>query len=245
MTAVSGRWAVVSLLVVLVCVTAAATATGQFSVGDESGAVDDAAGDAATAPSADATHTAVDEADPVDRQSDAPGPRDDQYALAPTNGSAALDDRRLAAAIAAEINHYRGDPLVHDTVDRTLATNTTTGARLTAMTRERSARMAAAENDSADQAGLDARDRYRDAGLRDRCRLPSPYNSQLLPLERLELATGTETTGATVSEVAEAVVQQWYDRRESRRVLSVPAADHLGVGVTVTNDVAYVAVALC
>lgn len=156
-----------------------------------------------------------------------------------------IDEARFEARLVAAINDRRGDPLVDDTVDATLATDTKTGRTLSTLARNHSERMAAQGRASPVAGGMDTRDRYAAAGLRDRCRPRHGTNAYLRPVTDLELVTSVDPNGANATRAADAVADYWFDLSGPRDTLYMQNVNHVGVGAATADGVVYVTVALC
>lgn len=166
-------------------------------------------------------------------------------ATTPATPEAAIDEARFEARIVAAINDRRGDPLADDAVDASLATDTKTGRTLSTLARNHSERMAAQGRASPIAGGMDTRDRYAAAGLRDRCRPRHGTNAYFRPVTDLELVTSVDPNGANATRAADAVADYWFDLSGPRDTLYMQNVNHVGVGAATADGVVYVTVALC
>lgn len=97
--------------------------------------------------------------------------------------------------------------------------------------------------------GNSSEDRYRMAGLHSTCRFASETESYLITAESNNLEVITRTAAGRAyqddgetqfneneRQVARAIVQNWFDGMVSRPRLLYENAEHVGVGVEVTQD---------
>jgi len=166
-------------------------------------------------------------------------------APAQTTPDTAIDEARFEARLVAAINDRRGDPVTDDTVDGSLATDTKTGRKLSALAGNHSERMAAQGRASPIAGGMDTRDRYAAAGLADRCRPRHGTNAYFRPVTDLELVTSVDPNGANATRVADAVADHWFDLSGPRDTLYMANANHIGVGAATADGVVYITVNLC
>ncbi|WP_423999681.1 CAP domain-containing protein [Haloarcula salina] len=164
---------------------------------------------------------------------------------AQTTPGTGIDEARFEARLVAAINDRRGDPLADDAVDATLATDTKTGQTLSTLARNHSERMAEQGRASPIAGGMDTRDRYAAAGLRDRCRPRHGTNAYFRPVTDLELVTSVDPNGANATRTADAVADYWFDLSGPRDTLYMQNVNHVGVGAATADGVVYVTVVLC
>lgn len=153
-----------------------------------------------------------------------------------------------AAEIRAETGRLVNERRTDDGLEP-LGTDGQTSERLVTMADGHSADMAAAGSVGHNVSGTDSAARYRDAGLYDTCQFQSAEGTFVVNAENNDLeAIGRTVAGRTYSEageqrfnedetdVAEAIVRQWYGTPAFREHLSYENAERLGIGVEITDD---------
>jgi hypothetical protein len=155
-----------------------------------------------------------------------------------------FDDRKIEAEIASLVNQRRSE--------RGLDTNDVTGNTADAvrrMARNHSVTMADGGALSHNAGGTSSEQRYRNAGLYEACKFESDPDTYIVDAQyaRLEVIgrtyagqsyqdDGMTAYNANETEVARAIVDEWFSTPQYESRLTYENSDQFGVGVEVTRD---------
>jgi len=147
-----------------------------------------------------------------------------------------LSERNIESLIESQINNHP------DSVTR-LSTDTKTAVELDTLAKNHSKDMADSISVSHEVGNGDSEARYRSADLYDKCQFQEQsyiVNAQRNRLEAIARADLNQYRGedneTTETNIAEVIVEDWYNSITYRDRFQYENAEHLGVGVNISAD---------
>jgi len=157
-----------------------------------------------------------------------------------------LSSENIESLIEKSINNHPDSVTI-------FSTETKTGMKLDTLSKNHSRDMSQSATVSHDVSNGDSEDRYRSAGLYELCQfqeqeyIVNAQRNRLESIARVDLNEYRgETAELTEQNVADVIVEDWFNSITYRDRLRYENAEHLGVGVNISEDgQVYATAAVC